>query len=316
MAIFNLYSKRQQVLNDEINEVYSYDEIPKKLRVQIIHMMNEVIGGCTSFSSMRSSSYRSRMADVNYKFICETLRKEYGVFGLVRDTSSYFTEIRDFFLNTNEVMKCLDIIELTFRVINENLREYYVKNPRHIDDAISELNVRFKENAVGYQFESGVIMRIDSHYIHSEIVKPTLYLLSSNAEYSGATNEFISAHEHYRHGKYKECLVDCLKSFESLMKAIHKKRNWEYDSKRATAKNLINGCLKNGLVPQYLQNQLSAINDMLETGVPTIRNKEAGHGQGTEVSVVEEHLCSYMLHITASNLLFLAECERNMSRES
>ncbi|MFV8870609.1 STM4504/CBY_0614 family protein [Serratia fonticola] len=310
MAIFNLYSKRQQVLNGEINEVYSYDEIPKKLRVQIIHMMNEVIGGCTTFSLMRLPSYKSKRSDVNYRFICEALRKEYGVFGLVRDAPSYFAEIRDLFLSTDDVMKCLDIIELTFIVINENLREHYSNNPKRVDDAINELNLRFKENAVGYQFENGVLMRIDSHYIHSEIVKPTLRLLSSNAEYSGATNEFISAHEHYRHEKYKECLVDCLKSFESLMKSIHDKRGWEYDPKRTTARDLVNSCLKNELIPEYLQNQFSSLRGMLDSGVATIRNKEAGHGQGSEVKTVEKPLVSYMLHLTATNLLFLAQCDK------
>ncbi|EFY7630798.1 hypothetical protein K6140_24820 (plasmid) [Escherichia coli] len=185
--------------------------------------------------------------------------------------------------------------------------------PAHaISDAIEELNHRIKEDATGYQYSESIIIRVDSQFIHNDVVKPTLSLLRESDGYEGASDEFLSAHEHYRHWSYKECLVDCLKSFESLMKAIHIKRNWHFDPKKATAKDLINGCLKNGLIPQYLQTQMSSINNMLESGIPTIRNKEAGHGQGTEVSQVEEHLCSYMLHITASSLLFLAECERSM----
>ena len=49
---------------------------------------------------------------------------------------------------------------------------------------------------------------------------------------------------------------------------------------------------------------------MLDSGIATIRNKEAGHGQGADVKTVEESLASYMLHLTATNLLFLAECDK------
>ena len=46
--------------------------------------------------------------------------------------------------------------------------------------------------------------------------------------YAGANDEFLRAHEHYRHKRHKECLNECLKAFESMMKAICKKRRWPY----------------------------------------------------------------------------------------
>ena len=143
-------------------------------------------------------------------------------------------------------------------------------------------------------------------------MKPVLHLLGSEKKYSGANNEFLSAHEHYRHKRYKECLNDCLKSFESLMKAIHEKHSWPYNQ-GDTAKKLINSCFENKLVPEYLQNQFSSVRILLESGIPTVRNKEGGHGQGSEISTVPEHLASYTLHLTATNLLFLANCEEKYS---
>ncbi|NJL59598.1 MAG: hypothetical protein HC887_08105 [Desulfobacteraceae bacterium] len=47
------------------------------------------------------------------------------------------------------------------------------------DDAIDELNSRFKEHGVGYQYESGELIRVDSQFLHAEAVKPTLNLLGS-----------------------------------------------------------------------------------------------------------------------------------------
>lgn len=92
------------------------------------------------------------------------------------------------------------------------------------------------------------------------------------------------------------------------MKAIHEKHTWPYD-KNYTASKLISSCLANGLVPEYLQNQFSSVRSLLESGIPTVRNKEGGHGQGAGVTSVPEHLASYTLHLTATNLLFLANCE-------
>lgn len=311
MAIFQLYSKRQKKLRGEVSDVYSYEEIPVSLRVQIVHIIKNTIGAKYNNSYYNIESE----ADKIYKFIHQTLCKEYGVFTLKEHADDY-EAIYDTFLKEKDYEKCLDIIEISFRII-----ENYVTKNWHLfretssqkpDDAIEELNLRFKESAVGYQFESGDLIRIDSQIIHSEVVKPTLVLLASEDAYNGANNEFLSAHEHYRHKRYKECLNDCLKSFESIMKGIHIKRNWAY-SPQDTASKLINSCLSNELIPTYIQSQFTSLKTMLESGVPTLRNKNSGHGQGATVTQVNEELVSYMLHLTATNLLYLVQCDKKLS---
>ncbi len=308
MAIFDIYSKRQKKLRGEISDVYSYDEIPNKLRVQIIHIINNTIGECATHFQVRNYLTQPTHSYSIYKKICEILRSEYGVFELHKHSDSYSKEIFDFFLSQGDAEKCIDIIELSFKVIDKIVREEQSNFHQEADKAIAELNHRFQENGVGYQFEQGEIIRVDSQLIHSEVVKPVLLILSGTSEYDGVLHEFMSAHEHYRNKKYKESLNDCLKSFESLMKAIHEKNNWNYNQ-NDTAKKLINSCLDNNLIPEYLQNQFSSLRTLLESGVPTIRNKEGGHGQGTNVTNVPEHLASYTIHLTATNLLFLTKCE-------
>ena len=249
-----------------------------------------------------------------YEDIHQILCKEYGVFSLGKNEESYYSAIFNYFLRENDHEKCLDVIELSFKVIDtyvrQNRRDFKAAAGvrQKPDDAIEELNTRFKESGIGYQFEAGELIKINSQFIHSEAVKPVLHLLGKDEKYAGANNEFLSAHEHYRHKRYKECLNDCLKSFESLMKAIHEKHSWPYNP-NDTSKTLINSCLANKLVPEYFQNQFSSVRLLLESGIPTVRNKRSGHGQGTEVSTVPEHLASYTLHLTATNLLFLAKCE-------
>ena len=305
MPVFDLFSKRQKRSRGEYPDTYQYDNIDRKFRVQVVHIIRDTIGIREIYENMTEKTYR---------YIHETLCKEYGVFTLKKYADSDFSAVFDYFLEEKNHEKCLDIIELSFKVIDTHVRRNGVYFDRaegvkqKPDGAIEELNARFKESGIGYQFQAGELIRIDSQFIHSEAVKPVLHLLGKDKKYAGANNEFLSAHEHYRHERYKECLNDCLKSFESLMKAIHEKHSWPYDS-GATAKTLINSCLTNKLVPEYLQNQFSSVRLLLESGIPTVRNKRGGHGQGTEVSTVPEHLASYTLHLTATNLLFLAKCE-------
>lgn len=76
--------------------------------------------------------------------------------------------------------------------------------------------MRFKEHGVGYQYMNGMIIRVDSEFVHSEVVKPVLLILGKR-EYQGAQDEYLKAHEHYRHGRHKEAILECQKSIESLM---------------------------------------------------------------------------------------------------
>ena len=95
------------------------------------------------------------------------------------------------------------------------------------------------------------------------------------------------------------------------MKAICDKRRWNYP-KNITANGLIDICLNKELVPSFWQSHYSALRSLLESGVPTGRNKLSGHGQGTAPVAVPDHLAAYMLHMTASAIVFLAEAEAQL----
>ena len=301
MSAIELFSKRQKKLRGEVTDVYQYNEISNKLRVQVIQIIED------SFGDKHEPSVQELYKEI-HKIFC----KEYGQFSLGNKYDSDSDALFNFFLNEKNYEHCLDIIEICFQAIHIIIRDSpddYCSS-QEPDSAIDELNIRFKEAGVGYQFEQGELIKVDSQFIHSEVVKPALQLLGKDKDYQGSSAEFLAAHEHYRHQRYKECLNECLKAFESVMKAIHKKHSWNFN-KNDNSKKLINNCLTNHLIPQYLQTQFCSISTLLETGAATIRNKEGGHGQGTEVKEVPEYLASYALHLTASNLMFSIKCEEN-----
>ena len=303
MKIFDLFSKRQRQLRGDIPDVYTYDTLAHPLRVQIVHIVKDAFG---------KDQYGSEQAIGTYSFVNDILCREFGVFELFKHSNSFQASVFDFFLTEKPVERALDVVELCFKIVNTYVRNEYNHDNSPIcqcepDEAISQLNARFKEHGVGYQFESNELIRVDSEFMHSEAVKPTLLLLRDK-DYQGANEEFLRAHEHYRHGRYKECLVEALKSFESTIKTICMKRSW-FVQPNYTAKNLIEICFSKGLLPSYLASQMGSLRSLLESGIPTIRNKVGGHGQGPEVKSVPAYVASYGLNLTASNILFLVQAE-------
>jgi hypothetical protein len=312
MAVFETFSKRQKKKLGVTDEVYSYNEIPTQLRVQIIHIIEDTIG---VDKGMQKGAFDA------YEYMHQILCKEFGVFRLSKRNLTNAADIREYFLECENHEHCLDIIELAFKIIeiyvgdNYNNYKHYTTSKQHPTDAITELNARFKEHGIGYEYISKELIRVDSQFLHAEAVKPALKLLNSNVVYEGANEEFLSAHEHFRHQRFKECLVESLKSLESLMKGICLQHSWECED-NFTAKNLINVCINEGLIPLYMQNQFASLRTLLESGVPTLRNKKAGHGQGAEVINIPEHLASYALHLTATNLIFLMRCNEQLNIKS
>jgi len=304
MGVMELFSKRQKKLRGQVPDVYQYDDIPDPLRVQIVHIVRDALG----------SDHYSDKASKTYELIHQSLCREYGVFTLEKNANSDLEAVFSYFLKCPDYERVLDVIETSFKVINTLVREYDYRNStqnRKIepDDAIEELNARFKEHGVGYQFESNEIFRVDSQFMHSEAVKPTLTLLGSKKGYKGANEEFLKAHEHYRHRRYKESLVEALKAFESVMKTICHNQKWEYNQ-TDTAKKLIEILFLRNLVPSYLQSQFSSLRTLLESGVPTVRNKLGGHGQGAVSVTVTESLANYALNLSAANILLLVNLEK------
>jgi hypothetical protein len=308
LAIFDIFSKRQKELRGEVPDVFTYDDIPQTLRVQIVHIWLETLGK-RSFGQVKQA----------YEFIVETLCREYGIFRLpgAKDYGDrdYINELSNFILQESDIEKVVDGIELSFKIIDRftRSREYRNKNNASelADSAIKELNSRLKEHGIGYQYVEGEIIKVDSQFIHSEIVKPALILLHTK-EYAGAQQEYLSAYDHYRHGKTKEALNDCLKAFESTMKIICEKRGWSHDA-NATSKALIKTCMDKELIPSFWQNHYSSLRSLLESSIPTGRNKLSGHGQGTTPVSVPDYLVAYMLHMTASVIVFMIEAEANLA---
>jgi hypothetical protein len=308
MAIIDLFSKRQKALRKDVSDVFKYEEIPIPLRVQIACILRDLFG--------HSVPYDVNGCTRAFKSIEAWLSREYGLFSLPASQNAFDEgpdeRVINFLLNEPDHERVLDVVEISFRLIHYLIAKNFDWQarvpPEKIDAAVEELNARFRQHGIGYQYESDEIIRVDSQLIHAQVVKPTLALLSA-PEFAGANAEFLKAFEHYRKGDTKECLNECLKAFESTMKTICTKRRWPFKPTDA-AKELIDVCLKHDLIPSLIQSHIGGVRSALESGIPAIRNRMSGHGQGAQVVDVPAHYASYMLHLTATTIQFLVESEK------
>jgi hypothetical protein len=311
MGLIDTFSKRKRrAARAGQPDVYQYDSLPQPFRMQVMYIWKDALG-----PYVRPAPYVSTTASTSlWAELAELTAREAGLPYLGDDRHDDPMAQCQKHLGMGTVDDALDIIELSFRAIDlvaRKLPDYQRAQAgmtQSADDGIAELNARFKEHSIGYQYEIGILIRMDSEFLHAEVVRPALQLLNESG-FAGVEAEFLKAHEHYRAGRTEETLTECLKAFESTIKTVCDLRRWRY-LPTATAKDLVAIVFEKGLLPDFMLSKFTALRSVLESGVPTIRNRTAGHGQGSEVRTNPRYLAGYVLHLTAANILLLVEAHK------
>lgn len=283
--------------------------------------MDDALG--SGMPSVASSRYQSKRSNA-WVQIRGLVQHERGLFFLHSEHEEPREDCLNYFLKA-ETAHAVDFIQMSFSFIDSTVRIW--SNHQILpsgaklepDQAIYELNHRLREHSVGYRYEAHQIIRMDSEVLHAEAVTPALRLLSE-LSFEGPNEEYLRAHDHYRHNRHKEAIAAACMAFESTMKAICDARGWPYSTKvdkngkprtdKKDAATLIETLMTKGLFPRYLENELSQLKNLLEGGAPTLRNQDGSHGQGAEVREVPDRLAGYALHLTAANIVLLVEAHK------
>jgi len=295
MDVYDIFSKRMKKQRGETPDVLISEPIPQNFRVQVVHIWSETIGKLTSdFASQKHL----------YKAVHSILCKEYGQFFLFSASEADYSTSADlscWFLSEGNTEKVIDAIEISFVAIQSHCNDNYMfdnKTYNTNNEAISELNKRFLEHGLGYEYNGGQIIPITEEFTHSEIIKKSLNILNEN-KYQVANQEFREGFEHYKKGKYEEAIVSALKAFESTCKIILDENGWSYNPKDPISK-LIKALIDKGLVLPELEAPLTS-------GLPPIRNKLGGHGAGKTPRQVPQEVAMYALQLSASNIVLLGK---------
>lgn len=174
--------------------------------------------------------------------------------------------------------------------------------------AIDEINYRLRQACVGYQLEGSRLIRVDSQYVHAEIVKPALALLAGQ-NFEGPRQESLAAHQHFRAGEHRQAVAMAANAVESTLKAIFDQKGWVYQN-GARISDLVKVARANALWPDYLDASFDQLVATLQSGLPKIRDNDASHGQGATPKKVPSYIAAYALHLAASKIVFISEAAK------
>jgi hypothetical protein len=284
--IYETYSERRRRLEKAGQpDVYSYDHIPEKLRNQIIHIWTRSFG-----------NGREDHSQATYREMEQKILDAEGRLHLIMHQSGIHA--CRFWLQTCSTDAVIDIVELSARIMLQNSDQ----------ESVEEINYRFRQNGIGFQFEGGQFIKIDDQFIHAEVVKPAIGLLTADPTYAAAASEFMTAHQHYREGSNQDAVVAANRAFESTLKAICTKRGWTFE-KGARASDLVKTVRQHGLFPSHLDNAFDTYIAMMKSGLPEVRNNAGGHGPAPGEAKVPDYIAAYAIHLSAANIVAAIEAE-------
>lgn len=316
MKLYKLYSERIRNRDGE-PEVYIYDEFPQEFRNQVFYIMVDVLDGLEHCRCDWNALHDDFCREKGLKFLGD-YERDLSIYGrhnceeyISSCSNSDLIDFIDFSFHTfNVECRKVDVLQSTYNIfigatVHNDIYDEIVKEVNSgIDKVVEELNYRFKQHNLGYEFVNGEIIRVDNKVLHQEVVKPALRLLYEEG-FDGAEEEFRKAFEYRRKGDNKNAILEAGKSFESVMKTICDKKSFTCDKAKDTVKTLISILEKNNFYPSYMSSHMTNLRTTLETGLPVVRNKNSGHGQGSAVTPISDEFAEYALNLAATNIVLL-----------
>jgi hypothetical protein len=259
MPVFETYASRvAAAAKAGAPDIYIYDELPPFLREQISQIFGECIGKALS----------------DWDPIEKKMRREIASYSVGYGAS--YVDCIYFLKSSDDIGGVLSLIEMCAELMADFAGSGGLKRGRSAThdpaEGLVELNQRFLRAGVGYQFENGQIIRVDSQYAHVEVFKEALRLLHEPG-FAEANAEFMIAHRHLREGKLRDCNTAALRAMETVLKVI------------------CDGAMK--------------------AGVPKIRDRQGGHGAAPGDAPVPDYVAAFALHLTAANIVMLVKAHRS-----
>lgn len=302
--MYKLFSRRRKEASGDILDVYICDSFSPEFRNQFFHIVSDIIDTGNAYAE--NHCYPSKIDW--WELTCELFSREKGLkclpspsgHPLYRNSKLAY----ELYVDKSDNEDFLDLLDFSVQAIFQAIVDAGYVSAQKEESAIEELNFRFKQHSLGYEIiEHSLFVKTDEH-LHTNVVKPALGLLHLE-EFSGAEEEFFVAWDHFKKGNKKDAILNAAKAFESVMKCICKQMKYPYDEKKDDAKKLIQILRENEFFPSYLESQMNGIRTTLESGLPTVRNKLAGHGQGDQIVQLSDAYVVYAMNLTATNIVFL-----------
>ena len=295
MIFKNLYSQRKRREEGDEKDFYSYDEIPEETRRKVFYTVDR---NCVKFGASVSFAARDDFINLRMQIV-----HNYGITN-INDEINSGQSIHKYLMECSltELFDCVEIFL--------HIKAGYSEGDK-LRETIKDINDIFSMDKIGYEivethFEDlkYIIIRIDSKYLHNEVIKKTLTLLYDNS-FKAALNEFENALEKYTKKEYPDAITYANSAFESVMKMIVGNDNLDAGHLMTELKKLeIRGTK---FLPSYYENFGIEIKKLLNC-LPITRNEKGiPHGKGSKIESVDKSFAEFALHLSGSFIVFLIE---------
>jgi len=238
----------------------------------------------------------------------------------LRDARSRICE----YINVGMDAAVIDVLDIGVTLLHRDVRAWqaqdhstalqdhdsyleYCKVSMSVDEALYELDLRLRQAGTIYRVDDGIIIKSTDDYSHTEMILPALRALGGNG-FENALQEFHDALVFSRNGVYSDAMHKANLAFESTMKVISGAMEWPYE-KAASAKAMLKVMRENKLFPAMLESSANALITLMESTLPTLRNKtpSVGHGAGEQSPVIDEAIATFAINSAASYIRMLVE---------
>jgi len=288
--------RRRESEGKEEMDYYVFDDVPFDARNKFCYVVQDTLGVFARQDLLGPGGWS---VCSTHNLLREFILRKYGFGELPGDNLFGY-------IHECGVDKLLDLLEI-FLMVTLN-RADDADESAAVADAHDRINDIFKEHKLGYEMVDCQAIRVDSLYLHREVVKEAITLLHAEG-FDGPLGEFQKAIELYDKGEkfFAEAITNANSAFESTMKAICEKHGILYDPDRDTAKALISKMYEHGFLMPYLQQFSDHLRLMMESGLPTVRSREGAHGAGLDPKQVDRSITRFALHLAGTFIVFLIQ---------
>jgi hypothetical protein len=248
------------------------------------------------------------MVDAPWACMARILGKKYGNYSLY-EMSKYETGSKDEMMRwmaTCSDDQLLDSIGCFLECLHSHMKTNIVHFGLNIvpimEEASAEVNDLFRSYNLGFEVFDGNVRKVDAKFLHSSVVKEAVRLLR-HPSFEGPVDEYQRAIDAYTKGNFKETVRESSNAFESTLKALLTSCSIAFKPSD-TASRLIKKLIEGNLLPSGLENFSNGLSQIMSSGLPTIANP-VRHGQGSQVSNIDEDYASFALHLSGSYIVFL-----------
>lgn len=162
-----------------------------------------------------------------------------------------------------------------------------------------ELNGILEEERSDWRLADGQFFKVDSQFLDVHVVARSYELLKAEG-FEGALDELNQARNELAADNIKGAIHNACKSLESVLKAVSKVES-------GNASVLIRGLVEQGFYEGLPDDFARAFGDSVLMALPFMRNRLAGHGQGSMVVDVPRVYGELAIHLAATLLLFVIQ---------